>query len=93
MGHFPQNEVNYTKQPQSNFQPHFGKCLKQPQAEMKNGVAYKKKKCVLKIVWSRIFSSVVHFWIIIAQNWPNIPNVGYQKSVLSNCINLYFHKH
>ena len=45
MGHFPQNEVNYTKQPLSNFQPHFGKCPKQPQAEMKNGVAY-KKKCV-----------------------------------------------
>ena len=45
MGHFPQNEVNYTKQPLSNFQPHFGKSPKQPQAEMKNGVAY-KKKCV-----------------------------------------------
>ena len=46
MGHFPQNEVNYSKQPLSNFQPHFGKSAKQPQAEMKNGVAYKKKKCV-----------------------------------------------
>ena len=48
MGHFPQNEVNYTKQPLSNFQPHFGKSPKQPQAEMKNGVAYKKKMCTLE---------------------------------------------
>ena len=48
MGHFPQNEVNYTKQPLSNFQPHFGKSPKQPQAEMKNGVAYKKKMCTPK---------------------------------------------
>ena len=31
-----------SKQPLSNFQPHFGKSAKQPQAEMKNGVAYKK---------------------------------------------------
>ena len=50
MGHFPQNEVNYTKQPLSNFQPHFGKSPKQPQAEMKNGVAYKKKNVYLFII-------------------------------------------
>ena len=38
-----QNEVDDSKQPLSNFQPHFGKSPKQPQAEMKNRVAYKKK--------------------------------------------------
>ena len=56
MGHFPQNEVNYTKQPLSNFQPHFGKSPKQPQDEMKYGVAY-KKKCV-----SLINGKISSYW-------------------------------
>ena len=57
MGHFPQNEVNYSKQPLSNFQPHFGKSAKQPQAEMKNGVAYNKKG-VFQIVSDRISETI-----------------------------------
>ena len=43
------------KQPLSNFQAHFGKSAKQPQAEMKNGVAYKKKMCT-RIVYSIHYS-------------------------------------
>ena len=39
----------YNKQPLSNFQAHFGKSAKQPQAEMKNGVAYKNKNVYLFI--------------------------------------------